>query len=58
MVLFADQVSDQKMALHSEILIFSKSNLVFGFAILSELSLKVVEFNSALNSASNDTIFN
>ena len=61
MVTFSDQLSDQKMVLHLEILIFSDffaKYLAFGFAILSELSLKVVELNSALNSASNVTIFN
>ena len=60
MVTFSDQVSDQKMALHPEILIFSdffKKYLASGLAILSVLNLKVVVLNSALNSASNDTIF-
>ncbi len=60
MVTISNQVSDQKMALHLEILIFSDfcaKYLVSGFAILSELSPKVFELNSALNSASNDTIF-
>ena len=60
MVIFSDPVSDQKMALRPEILIFLdffEKYLVSGFAILSELSLKVVELNSASNSASNDTIF-
>jgi len=60
MVTFSDQVSNQKMALPAEILIFLdffEKYLALGFAILPELSLKVVELNSALNSASNDTIF-
>ena len=51
---------DQKAALHPEILIFSnffEKYTVSGFAILSELGLKMVELNSELNSASNDTIF-
>jgi len=60
MVTFSDQVSNQKMALSAEILIFLdffEKYLASGFAILPELSLKVVELNSALNSASNDTVF-
>ena len=48
------------MVLHFKILIFSKffeKYSVSGFALLSELGLKVVELNSELNSASSDTIF-
>ena len=60
MMTFSDQLSDQKMTIHLKILIFSDffaRYLASGFAILSELSLKVVELNSTLNSAWNDTIF-
>jgi hypothetical protein len=60
MVVFSDQVAHQKMALHPEILIspyFFAKYSASSFAILSELSLKAVELNVELNSASNDTIF-
>jgi hypothetical protein len=59
-VIFSDEVAHQKMALHPEILIFLEFFAKYsasGFAILSELSLKAVELNVELNSASNDTIF-
>ena len=60
MGLFSDRVSHQKMALYLKTLIFSNFFENFsasGFAILSELGLKVVELNSELHSASNDSIF-
>ena len=60
MVTFSDQVSDEKIVLHPKILIFSgfcEKYLASGLAISAELSLKLVELNSGLNSASNDTIF-
>jgi hypothetical protein len=60
MVIFSDQVVHQKTALCPEILIFPVFFAKYsasGFAILSELSLKAVELDIELNSASNDTIF-
>jgi hypothetical protein len=60
MVIFSDQIAHQKMALHPEIMIFPDFFAEYsasGFAILSELSLKAVELDVELNSASNDTIF-
>jgi hypothetical protein len=42
---------------NTDFLDFFEKYLASGFAILFELSLKVVELNSAINSASNDTIF-
>jgi hypothetical protein len=60
LVIFSDQVAHQKMALHPEILIFPDyfaKHPASGFAILPELSLKAVELDVELNSASNDAIF-
>jgi hypothetical protein len=59
MVIFSDEVAHKKIAFHPEILIFPEFFAKYsasGFAILSELSLKAVELNVELNSASNDTI--
>jgi hypothetical protein len=59
-VIFSDQVAYQKMALHPEILIFPDFFAKYsaaGFATLSEFSLKAVDLDVELNSASNDTIF-
>jgi hypothetical protein len=60
MMIFSDQVAHQKTALYPEVLIFPYFCAKYsasGFAILSELSLKAVELDVELNSASNDTIF-
>jgi hypothetical protein len=60
MVIFSNQVAQQKMAFDPEILTFLHFFAKYsasGFAILSELSLKAVELDVELNSASNDTIF-
>jgi hypothetical protein len=60
MVIFSDQVVHQKMALHYEILTFPDFFAKYsaaGFAILSELSIKAVQLDVELNSASNNTIF-
>jgi hypothetical protein len=60
MVIFSDQVVHRKMALHYEILIFPDFFAKYsaaGFVTLSDFSLKAVELDVELNSASNDTIF-
>jgi hypothetical protein len=60
MVVFSDEVVHQKMALHPEIPVFPSffaKHSASGFAILSELSLKAVELDVELSSASSDTFF-
>ena len=60
MVIFSDEIFYQKMTLYLKILIFLDSfakYLASGSTLLCELSPNMVGLNSALHSASNDTIF-